>query len=607
MSDDTVRVLAMDETHTYIRWSDTSVWEELEGRILICRLPELDFVADLRLEEDLIWLNHEGSQVWNLCDGTRTAEEIVLLLFDTHNVDYAVLKKDVTTLIQTLHRRGYLEFREEKAPYPHVQSIDQRFPTWSESVLWNDMEEEVGLLDCTDGTMVFLGPSEGELWKMCNGTRTMSDIIAQMRSGENLTKSHAALLARILHKLRFLVIEPTSEGLQEARGKRGRGEAGEKALNLKVLSDHNHFLVQHHITGKCNLRCRHCYEDERIQEELSTRDTIAIIDKCFATLNAWGYEVHLILSGGEPLLRDDFWEIMDHVQACYNHTCPNTVSIMSNGTLLDRRTAARLSEYTALGGVQISLDGTKKETHDKIRGKGNFQRSLRALTCLTEENITTSIHFVVHKENYDDAFEITDLATHYNVNLCVTRLVPYGRGKEMESSMLSPNEVFRLFRKLSNDEDILSHQRARNETSTFISRFRCDWPVTYAGDSIETSELSYPFTKNGGRCQIGRGLLAIMQDGTVYPCRRLPVPVGNLLEEELPEIWNNLFFWKMRRKNRYMTGKCAQCEFNCDGSLDFSCSGGASCISYGYYGDPFQPDPGCLYNPEIGSFEVCNV
>lgn len=597
--------MIMNENRTYIRWSDRCVWEELGDRTIICRLPELDFVADARLKEDLIALNREGSHVWNLCDGTHTMEQIVSLLFDAYNVEYTVLEKDVRTLVQALHHRGYIEFKGEKTPYPPIEFTDQGLLVWGENVLWNSIDDEIGILNSKDGKMITLGYWEQRLWKMCDGTCTMNDIIAKTIKGEKeLTKNHAMLLVKILHRLGFLVQESKNANLQEMKGKKRKTKAGEDTLEKQgVCSDHNHFMVQYHITGKCNLRCLHCYEDARIKEEVSTGDVITVIDKCFETLNAWGYDVHLILSGGEPLLRDDLWEIMDHVQSYYDRGYPNTVSIMSNGTLLDRSTAARFSRYTAFGGVQISLDGTKKETHDKIRGEGNFEKVLRVLTYLTEKKITTSIHFVVHKENYEDAFEITDLARQYNVNVCVTRLVPCGRGKEMESSMLSPEEVFTLFRKLSHDEDVLSEARANRETSTFISRFRCDWPVTYAGHDLDINELCYPFTKNGGKCQIGRGLIVIMQDGTVYPCRRLPIPVGNLLKEEFPDIWNNAFFWKMRRKNRYMKGKCAQCEFNCDGRLDFSCSGGASCISYGYYGDPFQPDPGCLYNPEKGSFE----
>ncbi|MBU7015795.1 MAG: PqqD family protein, partial [Theionarchaea archaeon] len=172
----------MNETHMYIRWSEDSIWDERDGRVLICRLPELDFAADLRIGKNLIWLNREGSRVWNLCDGTRTLEGIISLLLDAHTVEHAVLEKDVTDLVHTLYHRGLIEFREEKASPPHMQSIDRGPLAWSESVVWNDMDEEVGILNCKDGSMIVLGSSERELWRMCDGTRTAKDIIAGIKS-----------------------------------------------------------------------------------------------------------------------------------------------------------------------------------------------------------------------------------------------------------------------------------------------------------------------------------------------------------------------------------------------------------------------------------------
>lgn len=86
-----------------------------------------------------------------------------------------------------------------------------------------------------------------------------------------------------------------------------------------------------------------------------------------------------------------------------------------------------------------------------------------------------------------------------------------------------------------------------------------------------------------------------MENGDVYPCRRLPIAVGNILEGDLTHIWQHPLMWKLREKSRFMAGKCGVCFF-CTKAPRI-CSGGASCIAYAVLGDPFRPDPQCPVNP----------
>jgi len=91
-----------------------------------------------------------------------------------------------------------------------------------------------------------------------------------------------------------------------------------------------------------------------------------------------------------------------------------------------------------------------------------------------------------------------------------------------------------------------------------------------------------------------------MSDGTTLACRRLPIPLGNILEEDFRNIWDHPFLWKTRLRHRYMKGKCEKCEFMKDENLRFSCGGGgALCVTSGHYGDAFRPDVGCSYEPGI--------
>ncbi|MBU7020020.1 MAG: radical SAM protein [Theionarchaea archaeon] len=362
------------------------------------------------------------------------------------------------------------------------------------------------------------------------------------------------------------------------------------------------FTFQYQITEKCNLRCAHCYDDDSITSEASTDELIMILNRFLETTEKWSVTPIVPLSGGEPLLSPSFWPLLDHIEE-YGNDREILTSVLSNGTLVDRELAERLSTYRTLDFVQISLDGATSKTHEKARGKGTFEKSLQAVSALRDAGIPTHIHYVVHRQNYEEAFEMTDFVRELGGGcLLITRLVPFGRGKEMETLMLTPEEVRELYTKLGIDADFALEHMGSGNPVVHVNRLRCDWPVICTGECL--SSMAQLVNKNGNHCQVGRRYIAVMSDGTCYACRRMPVVVGNLLTQNFEEIWNHPFLWKMRRKNVYMKGKCQKCPFNVDNRLNFTCMGGASCISYGTYGDPFMPDPQCSFDPETEAEDV---
>jgi len=357
-----------------------------------------------------------------------------------------------------------------------------------------------------------------------------------------------------------------------------------------------YFLMQFMITSKCNLKCKHCYEDETVRKDVRLDEQKIILGRYFDAMHAWNRIPTLALSGGEPLVSENFWPLMDFIQERYETEKCGSFEILTNGTLITSSVAQKLKRYSNLTLVQVSLDGATPEVHDGVRGKGAFKKATQALVNLNDANVPTAVHYVVHRNNYGDAFKITDIAVKFKVSqLLVTRLVPLGRGKDMQTLMLSPEETRKLYLKLSDDTDRLLTDYTKNKTGTLIVRNRCDWPVIF--HEIENYKKNALFTKNGSRCQAGLIHIAVMQDGTVYPCRRMPIRIGNLLNQEFSEVWKNEFLWKLRLKDRLMQGKCKSCAFNKDPAMNYSCSGGASCVSYGFYGDPFKPDPQCSYDP----------
>ncbi|MBU7013932.1 MAG: radical SAM protein [Theionarchaea archaeon] len=358
----------------------------------------------------------------------------------------------------------------------------------------------------------------------------------------------------------------------------------------------NSFTFQYQITENCNLHCTHCYQDESITYQATTEQLIAMLDKFLTAVEKWHALPRVPLSGGEPLVSPSVWPLLDHLQA-YSQNHPVSGAVLTNGTLVDRSVAETLATYDVLRFVQVSLDGVRAETHDRVRGRGAFEKTLQGIGCLQEAGIPFHIHLVVHKNNYQDAYEITDLAEQLGAEyVLVTRLVPFGRGKQMNDMLLTSQEVKSLYSWLGNITDSAFEKAVNQEKAVFVNRLRCDWPVVCTGTCLDS--MFSLVNKNGNHCQVGKKYIAVMPDGTCYACRRMPVVVGNLLTQSFEEMWNHSFLWKMRKKYAHMKGKCSKCPFNTDTRLNFTCMGGASCISYGAYGDPFMPDPQCSFDPE---------
>ena len=185
-----------------------------------------------------------------------------------------------------------------------------------------------------------------------------------------------------------------------------------KSLSDKIgradQTDHS-FTFQYQITETCNLRCSHCYQDESIVYQASTKELLFMLDKGLKAMEKWHFTPRVPLSGGEPLMSPSLWPLLDHLEA-YKKDHEVMSAVLTNGTLIDRDVAETLATYGVVRFVQVSLDGVTAETHNAIRGKGTFEKALKGIAHLKTAGVPTHIHFVVHKQNYEDAFQMVDLA-----------------------------------------------------------------------------------------------------------------------------------------------------------------------------------------------------
>jgi len=335
------------------------------------------------------------------------------------------------------------------------------------------------------------------------------------------------------------------------------------------------FMLQWHITHRCNLRCEHCYQETYERDELPLRDLRNILNQFRTFIEAYRERTgdhaargYITVTGGEPFSRSDFPELVREFAA---NRSLFSFSVLTNGTMLSESMIRLLIECKP-GYVQVSIDGAAA-THDEIRGPGSFQKSMVSIQRLVEGGVRTMIAFTAHRGNYREFPEVARIARQMRVSrVWSDRLIPNGSGNEIKDQMLTPSETREFF-------ELMQAAREENEREdpngvTEVAMHRA--LQFLVGDG-------YPY-----HCTAGDTLFTVMPNGDFYPCRRMPIRVGNLMEHPLSELYNCRIFRELRDPHRVSSG-CQSCSHN------GHCRGGLKCLSYAVTGDPFQADPGCWH------------
>lgn len=336
-------------------------------------------------------------------------------------------------------------------------------------------------------------------------------------------------------------------------------------------------LFQWHITERCNLRCEHCYQDVYSGKELTFNQQLEVLEQFKDLLNSWRSKTknenlrgHITITGGEPFVRNDF---LDLLQVFAQHKSFFSFAILTNGSFIDSKMAAKLTDLGP-SFIQVSLEGTKN-THDEIRGDGNFEQTVSAIKNLVKENIHTLISFTAHRGNFREFPELVQIGKKLKVNrIWSDRFIPRGAGNDMAQEMLTPQETQEFFK-------IMESERTKIKKSWFN---KTEIAMHRALQFLVGDGKPY-------RCTAGDTLITVQPNGDLYPCRRMPISVGNLTNSSLEELYykSNLF-QDLRDRNKVSEG-CEGCFYN------KLCQGGLKCLSYAVTGDPFKKDPGCWNTP----------
>lgn len=310
-----------------------------------------------------------------------------------------------------------------------------------------------------------------------------------------------------------------------------------------------------------------------IKNELSEEDCLSVIGDFESSLDHWSLEGRINFTGGDPLLRDDFFSLLD-----YSKSKNISSMILGNPNHLTHEVAERLKE-SGLSGYQLSIDGMEK-VHDYLRKPGHFKDTLRALDVLNDVEMSSAVMFTVSKLNVDDLLDVIDLVADKNVSyFAFSRLVPTGSGKELEDQMFSPDEYRSL---LSRVHDKYTEFEENGCETIFVRKDHL-WSLLYKEMGI--MEMPPDEDMIYGGCSIGVNGLAILADGYVLGCRRLPVKVGKVPEQSIKDIFINSKNLNIMRQYEEME-KCGDCEIT-------QICRGCPAVAYGATGNYFAPDPQC--------------
>ncbi len=327
-------------------------------------------------------------------------------------------------------------------------------------------------------------------------------------------------------------------------------------------------IAQWDINNECNLNCKHCRVSEKNDhEKLSLREAKNLLAEL------WYNGVTMLnLSGGEPFLRKDIFEILDYA------TKFEDIVITTNGTLLNEEKCKKLSTYTNIK-LSISLDGLE-ETHDRFRRKqGAFKKVIDTLPILNKYNIKYAIKYTLSKETVDDAVPLLNLVASLGTSeFNVRRVIVAGNANK--DMVLSNEEYKNIIRELIGNCRKLN-VKFRTGDPLLIPIFSEVW-----GIDIKNDDLS----KIYAGCQAGDEIIYIDYKGNVGACSYIPKFADNIKDKALDDILlNNKLFVDLREYKNKLEGKCKECNYK-------MICGGCRASALALKKSIFAEDPLCLAN-----------
>jgi len=339
------------------------------------------------------------------------------------------------------------------------------------------------------------------------------------------------------------------------------------------------------ITNRCNLRCKYCSHFSSAGDvgmDLPKEEWLKFfeeLDRCAV--------MSITLSGGEPFLREDIFEIIDGI-------VKNRMrfTVLSNGTLITDEIAGYLASTGRCDGVQVSIDGSIPTTHDSFRGEGNFRRAVEGIKNLQRHGVPVTVRVTIHRQNVRDLEDIarflleemaipgfsTNSASHMGLcrkNAEQVQLTPQERSMAMES-------LLRLSRRYNGRISAAAGPLAEGRRWIMMERARREGRKDLPGGGYLTG------------CGGVMSKMAVRSDGVMVPCGQMAhIELGRINKDSLLEVWQGHPELGRIRQRRMVSLRefpfCEGCEY-----IEY-CTGNCPALAYTITGNDFHPSPdACL-------------
>ena len=363
---------------------------------------------------------------------------------------------------------------------------------------------------------------------------------------------------------------------------------------------HSPLLVFYEVTRACDLVCKHCRacaQPEPHPNELNTAESKNLLKQ----LTTFPKKPILVITGGDPLKRDDIFELIDYA----TEDCGLEVSFVPSATpLLTEDVLVKLKQ-AGLSRLGLSIDGADAKTHDEQRGvKGTFDHAVNILKRAHELGIETQVNTTITKANIDQICKMGKLMSTLNIALwSVFFLVPVGRG--LNDLRISPSEYKTAFDKLLKQSrkykfgvktteapffrrHVLQNM-AHNEAPLHQQDKRQKAANPQNGNGHHHHEM-----RSGSKAPLGindgKGIMFVSHTGDVHPSGFLPCKCGNVKFESAVEIYQDHEVFRKLRRSELLKGKCGYCGYR-------DVCGGSRARAKAVTGDMFAAEPDCEFCP----------
>jgi AdoMet-dependent heme synthase len=340
-------------------------------------------------------------------------------------------------------------------------------------------------------------------------------------------------------------------------------------------------LVAWETTRRCNLACKHCRavaEDHPYDNELSTKEAFTLLDQIRET----GTPI-IILTGGEPLLREDIFDI-----AAYGTKIGLRMVMAPNGTLITPDIVQKL-KASGIQRISVSLDGASPQTHDNFRGLTNaFNDAIRGIHFAKDGGLEFQINTTITKTNLAEIPKILELAENLGaVALHIFLLVPTGRGKYIVDSGIDAKEYEQTLNWFYDQRD---KTRLQLKATCAPHYYRILRQRAHAeGKKVSFESHGLDAVTRG--CLAGTGFCFISHVGRVQTCGFLDVTCGDIRNQSFVEVWENSPVFNELRDFSRLEDKCGICEYK-------QVCGGCRARAYEATGSYLAQEPLCSYQPK---------